>query len=65
MYIGFIVFRLLKLSDELDIKTSTLLNGTTILMGGGQPLRHPLIIALLCDAPLLKILFNLYRALVT
>ena len=36
-YIGIIVFRLLKHSDELDIslKTSTLLGGTTLLWGGG------------------------------
>ena len=36
MYIG-IVFRLLKHSDELDIRTPTVLGGTTILLGGTAP----------------------------
>ena len=35
LYIGIIVFRLLKHSDELDIKPPTLLGGTTVLLGGG------------------------------
>ena len=37
MYIGIIVFRLLKHSDELDIKTPTLLGVTTLLLGGARP----------------------------
>ena len=41
MYIGIIVFRLLKHSDELDIKTPTLLGGTTLLLGGHDPLSPP------------------------
>ena len=35
-YIGIIVFRLLKHSDELDIKTQTLLEGHTFTGGGGN-----------------------------
>ena len=35
MYIGIIEFQLLKHRDELDIKTTTLLGGTTLLLGGG------------------------------
>ena len=42
MYIGIIVFRLLKLSDELDIKTPTLLGeGSITLLLGARPLVPP------------------------
>ena len=37
MYIGIIVFQLLKHSDKLNIKTLTLLGGTILLLGGARP----------------------------
>ena len=42
-YNGIIEFRLLKHSDELDIKTPTLLGGTTLLLwaGGTRPPAPP------------------------
>ena len=36
-----IVFRLLKLSDKLYIKTQTLLGGTTLLLGEGKAFCPP------------------------
>ena len=41
MNIGIIVFRLLKLSDELDIQTLTPLGGTTLLLEARPPVPPP------------------------